>query len=43
MYLKYSIQVQKYLLSYGIHKYDHKIDYNQDTGPKLRYLIVVVN
>ena len=26
-----------------IHKNDHKIDYNQDTGPKLGNLIVVLN
>ena len=26
-----------------IHKNDHKIDYNHDTGPKLGNLIVVLN
>ena len=37
MYLKYNIQLQKYLLSYINSKNDHKDDYNHNPGPKLMF------
>ena len=43
MYLKYNIQLQKYLLSYINSKNDHKNDYNHNAGPKLGNLVVVLN
>ena len=43
MYLKYNIQLQKYLSSYINSNNDHKIDYNHNAAPKLGNLVVVLN
>ena len=43
MFLKYKIQLQKYLLSYINSKNDQKNDYNQNTVPKLENLAVLHN
>ena len=43
MFLKYNIQLQKYLLSYINSKNDQKNDYNQNAGPKLENLAVLHN
>ena len=43
MFLKYNIQLQKYLLSYINSKNDQKNDYNQNTVPKLENLAVLHN
>ena len=43
IYLKYNIQLQKYLLSDMNSKNDHKNDYNHNAGPKLGNLVVVLN
>ena len=43
IYLKYNIQLQKYLLSDMNSKNDHKNDYNHNADLKLRNLVVVLN